>query len=87
MNKKHILESVVNKNKPSIEDLEMIRAIEEAKGDWERAALFFDVVDEPALVDYAIYLQQAARTRYTYLLQKAKERKIKVAHYNMTGTI
>ena len=76
MNRKHIVDNVTKRNKPSIEDLEMIRAINDAKEDWERAALYFDVVDEPALVDYAIYLQQASRARYTYLLQKAKERKI-----------
>ena len=85
MNRKNIVDNINKKNSPSIEDLEMISAIREAKEDWKTAALYFELVDEPALVDYAIYLQQAARTRYTYLLKKAKEQNIKVAYCDVAG--
>ena len=33
----------------------------------------FDNVDDPDLVDFAIYDMQAARKKYVYMLKKARE--------------
>lgn len=59
-------------------EVELIRAIDEARADIESARAFFNLVSEPKLVDYAIYLENAARARYTYLLDEAKIHGIKV---------
>ncbi|HBS60541.1 MAG TPA: DUF2508 domain-containing protein, partial [Firmicutes bacterium] len=34
---------------------------------------YFETVTDPDLVDHAIFMMEAAKKRYTYLLKKAKE--------------
>jgi len=53
---------------PSIKE-----AVEQAREDWQASRAYFDMVSEPELVDHAIYMMEAAQTRYSYLLKKAKE--------------
>ncbi|MFO7819462.1 MAG: DUF2508 family protein [Halanaerobacter sp.] len=49
--------------------------IEEAKLEWREAREYFDLVSDPELVDYAIYLLEAAERKYEYLLKmKQQER-------------
>ena len=43
--------------------------IEEAKTEWQEARKYFDLVSDPELVDYAIYLLEAAERKYQYLLK------------------
>lgn len=43
----------------------------------------FENVCEPKLVDYAIYLEEAAKARYEFLLSEAKRRNIKVKQHNI----
>lgn len=50
--------------------------IEEAKEEWQEAREYFDLVSDPELVDYAIYLLGAAERKYQYLL-KMKQQKMK----------
>ena len=82
MNKKNIVENAVKSMKLSIEDKEIITAIELAKREWENAENYFQFVKEPKMVDYAIYLQNAASVRYMYLLRMAKDNKISLGYYN-----
>lgn len=82
MNKKSIVESVTKNIKLSIEDKEIINAIEIAKIEWENAEKYFQFVKEPEMIDYAIYLQNAASVRYMYLLRMAKDNKISSSYYN-----
>ena len=70
-----------NKEVRSLENNEIIRAIELAKIEWQNAEYFFQVAREPELVDYAIYLQNAARARYAHLLKLAKIKNISVNYY------
>lgn len=46
--------------------------IEKAHHQWQQARHYFNNVSEPELVDHASYLIQAARIKYMYLLNKAK---------------
>ncbi|MFW5986423.1 MAG: DUF2508 family protein [Halanaerobiales bacterium] len=39
----------------------------------QQARHYFDNVSEPELIDHATYLIQAARIKYMYLLNKAKD--------------
>ncbi len=48
------------------------KELKEAKEEWFKAKKYFDSVSEPELVDHAIYLLEAAETKYTYLLKKKK---------------
>lgn len=78
MNKKAIIEYLSKNIDYSNEQKEIIKAIEDAKEEMYRAMQYFDTVSEPQLVDYAIYMDQAAKARYAYLLDKAKSNGIKV---------
>ncbi|KAB3532232.1 DUF2508 family protein [Alkaliphilus serpentinus] len=49
-----------------------------AHDEWKSAEVFFENVTEPDLIDHAIYKMEAAKSRYIYLLKKAKEEGIKV---------
>ncbi|MDI3534064.1 MAG: hypothetical protein PWQ82_429 [Thermosediminibacterales bacterium] len=56
---------------------DFFEAVEQARKEWFTAKSYFDNVTDPDLVDYAIYLNEAARKKYMYLLKKAKENNIK----------
>ncbi|ERI93004.1 hypothetical protein HMPREF1982_01961 [Clostridiales bacterium oral taxon 876 str. F0540] len=78
MNRLAIVEYLSNKIKYTEDQKELIKAIDEAKEEMERAAHYFEQVSTPELVDYAIYMDQAAKSRFVYLLKEAKEKGIKV---------
>lgn len=78
MNRLAIVEYLSNKIKYTDEQKELIKAIDEAKEEMEKAAYYFEQVSTPELVDYAIYMEQAAKSRFIYLLKEAKEKGIRV---------
>jgi hypothetical protein len=73
MNRFAIVEFLSNKIKYTEEQKELIKAIEEAREELYRARQYFEMVTDPQLVDYAIYMEQAAKSRFTYLINQAKE--------------
>ena len=70
-----------NKKVKNLENYQIIKDIELAKAEWESAEYFFQMAREPELVDYAIYLQNAARVKYAHLLKLAKRKNISVNYY------
>lgn len=56
---------------------DLISAIEMAKLDINTAVEIFNLVSEPMLIDCAIYEENAARARYTYLLNQARNLGVK----------
>lgn len=60
------------------EELELIKEIREAKISFEAAKNYFLYANDSSLIDYAIYMEDATRIRYMYLLRKAKEMGIKI---------
>ncbi|MBC8061828.1 MAG: DUF2508 family protein [Clostridiaceae bacterium] len=81
MNKKKIMDITTKNIKLSVEDKEIMNAIEIAKIEWENAEKFFQFVKEPDMVDYAIHLQNAASVRYMHLLRMAKNKNISGNYY------
>lgn len=65
----------------SKEEKDIIRCIIEAEEEMKRARMWFEIVKEPELIDYAIYSEEAAKSKYTYFLNKAKSKNIKI-NYN-----
>ena len=51
----------------------IINAVENARIELENAREFFEGANDPLLVDYAIYLEQAAKSKYAYYLGVAKK--------------
>jgi hypothetical protein len=78
MNRFAIVEYLSSKVKYTEEQKELIKAIEEAREELYRARQYFEMVTDPQLVDYAIYMEQAAKSRFTYLINQAKEDGIKL---------
>ena len=60
-----------------LEKEHIIKEIKKAKTDVETAEKFFQFVNEPELVDVAIYNLEAKKSRYRYLIKIAKEKGIK----------
>jgi hypothetical protein len=78
MNKFAIVEYLSSTVKYTEEQKQLIKSIEEAREELFRARQYFEMVADPQLVDYAIYTEQAAKSRFVYLLNQAKENGIKL---------
>lgn len=50
----------------------LLEEIELAKQEWVNAQNYFQNVTDPALVDHAVYLLEAAEVKYQYLLRQAR---------------
>ncbi|MDR1620163.1 MAG: YaaL family protein [Clostridiales bacterium] len=50
--------------------------IQLALRDWKTATAYFESVSDPALIDYAAYDMEAAKRKYIYLLNSAKQRQV-----------
>ncbi|SKA98969.1 Protein of unknown function [Caloramator quimbayensis] len=70
--KKDVSSKLSEEIKSAIDELESVRQ-------------YFDSVDEPELIDYAIYREKAAITRLSYLLRVAKDEK-KIEKINTIGS-
>lgn len=51
----------------------IIHAVEIARKEWHYARDFFNQIEEPELVDHAIYAIEAAEKKYMFLLRQARE--------------
>ncbi|WP_027626457.1 DUF2508 family protein [Clostridium lundense] len=60
------------------EEKKIIASIIETIEEIERARAYFEMVKDPRLVDYAIYMEEAAKAKYMYLLNEAKNKNIKI---------
>ena len=87
MNKKNIVQKLPAIVGSSSQAEDIIKAIAEAMEEWENARAYFQMASEPKLVDYAIYLEAAARSRYSYLIGEAREKGITVDSGNMLKKI
>lgn len=57
----------------SAPDISIDDEIKHAHQEWIRAQKYFECVTDPDLVDHAIFVEEAARRKYIYLLKKARE--------------
>lgn len=87
MDKDKILEYVVNSMDSSGQELQLLMAIEDAVNQINIAREFFETVSEPKLIDYAIYMEQAAKARYEFLLTEAKRLNLKTRHENILAEV
>ncbi len=68
---------VFNPDQLITEEDKLIKMLQDAREDWQRAEARFQEVTDNDLIDHTIYDLQAAKTRYSYLLKMVKERGIK----------
>jgi len=69
------------------DELELLSQIEIARVTLDSARNYFQIVVEPRLIDYAIFMEEAARIKYMYLLFEAKKKGIVVNVANMPDVI
>lgn len=58
---------------PGQQVFDHVSLVNAARRDWETAQLYFQSVSDPDLVDHAIYVVEAAKRRFCYLLRTARE--------------
>ncbi|MDV4149551.1 DUF2508 family protein [Clostridium sp. AL.422] len=61
----------------SIEDIAILKDIEEAIKEMEVARALFNSVSDPKLIELAIHEEDVARTRYEYLINMAKSKELR----------
>ena len=90
MNKNRIIEYVIGKmsqdkkNKDFLGE-ELLREVEYTLIEIETARSMFNTVNDPKLIEVAIYSEQIAKQRFDYLLSIAKERNISVSNEYIVG--
>ncbi len=58
------------------EDEKFLNDLREAYLDLKSAESLFENVKDPDLIDYSIFRLEAAKSKYSYLIKKAKEKGI-----------
>ncbi|MFL0197040.1 DUF2508 family protein [Clostridium sp. WILCCON 0269] len=84
MNKYSIVKHLLMKNsKYTPKQKKLLKDIEKAREELERCRIYFDAVKDPHLVDYAIYMEEATKARYMYLLNEMKKSRIELDDKNV----
>ncbi len=78
MNRKKIIEILLSTLKYTQEQKDIIMQLEEAKIEWESSKKYFQVADDPKLVDYAIYREDQSKARYIYFLLEARRKGVTI---------
>ncbi|MGE5422377.1 MAG: DUF2508 family protein [Ignavibacteriales bacterium] len=76
---------VLDQGQKRFEKWEDCSVLEAAKKDWQTAQSIFDEVNDPELIDFAVYNLKAAEKKYTYLLKRLRDQEEgpPVVEYNM----
>ncbi len=61
------------KAKGKTEEEKILESLKEAHREWKDKERYFQSVNEPELIDHAIYELEASKIKYMYLLKKIKE--------------
>ena len=78
MNRKKIFEVLFSTLRYTQEQKDIIMQLEESKVEWESAKKYFQVADDPKLVDYAIYREDQSKAKYIYFLLEAKRKGVTI---------
>jgi hypothetical protein len=78
MNKKNIVECLMNKTNNSNTYAKLLYDMEVAKLEINAARSMFNNVNDDKLIEVAIYSENVARRRYDYLLSIARKKGLKV---------
>lgn len=65
------------------EQQKLLDAVKTAKQELESIQMYFDCVDDPDLIEYAIYQEYAMRLKCSYLVKQAKQKNIKSLNFTV----
>ena len=68
-----MMKFMVGKDKEGLEREDTLEVVALAFREWKERELFFETVEDPKLVDFAIYQMEASRLKYIYLLNKLRK--------------
>ena len=63
MNRRKIIEILFSTLKYTQDQKDIIIELEEAKLEWENAKRYFEMAEDPMLVDYAIYREDQSKAK------------------------
>jgi hypothetical protein len=78
MDRKKIIEILFKTLTYTQEQKDIIIGLEEAKLEWECSKKYFDIADDPKLIDYAIYKEDQSKTKYIYFLLEARRKGVTI---------
>ncbi len=61
---------------------DILENLEGAWREWQYAETYFNSVQDPDLIDHAIFYMGATEKKYIYLLKQAKEKGINIEHFS-----
>ena len=62
---------------------DIMENLENAWREWQYAEAYFNSVQDPDLIDHAIFYMGATEKKYTYLLKQAKENGINIERFSL----
>lgn len=62
---------------------DIMENLEIARREWQYAEAYFNSVQDPDLIDHAIFYMGATEKKYTYLLKKAKEKGVNIERFSL----
>lgn len=62
---------------------DIMENLESAWREWRYAEAYFNSVQDPDLIDHAIFYMGATEKKYTYLLKQAKENGINIERFTL----
>ncbi len=62
---------------------DIMKNLENARREWQYAEAYFNSVQDPDLIDHAIFYMGATEKKYTYLLKQAKEKGINIERFSL----
>ena len=62
---------------------DIMENLEVARREWQYAEAYFNSVQDPDLIDHAIFYMGATEKKYTYLLKKAKEKGVNIERFSL----
>ncbi len=62
---------------------DLLQNLEMACREWKYAKLYFNCVNDPDLIDHAVFYMGATEKKYTYLLKQAREEGINIEGYRL----
>jgi hypothetical protein len=78
MNRKKIIEILFATLQYTDDQKDIIVGLEAAKLEWENSKKYFEVADDPKLVDYAIYREDQSKAKYIYFLLEARRKGVTI---------
>jgi Protein of unknown function (DUF2508). len=83
MNMENVLGILSDRMGSKSAEAQLLKDIEETIIQIKDARQLFESVSSPSLVDCAIYMEEAAKARYSFLLAEAKRLNIRTNHDNI----